>query len=134
MGVKLKPFTPQKFRRRVFGQLWMLVLQFVLGMALNLVGEESAGARHTLYDVVLVAHILNAIGLIEGGVYIALKYSSKLSWWAAVAILATLTSGILTQFTKNDAWSFAMASGFIVSMWLYGMLYVRADRALKHSS
>jgi hypothetical protein len=129
--VKLKPFTPQKFRRRVFGQVWMLALQFVLGMILNLVSQDAA--RH-VYQTVLVAHIVNAVGLLEGALFIALKEGSKLSWWAAVAIFATFGSGALTVVTKQDAWSFVMACGFIVSIWLYGMLYVRADRKLESAS
>jgi len=128
--MKLKPFTPQKFHRRVFSQLWMLALQFVLGMILNLIGSKVSGAKHTIYDVVLVTHIINAIGLLEGGIFIALKEQSKLSWWAAITITITFCGGVLTVLTQQDAWSFVMACGFLVSSWLYIVLYVRADRRI----
>jgi len=122
------PFTPARFRRRVFGQLWMLALQFVLGMVLNFVGSDSTGTAHTWYLVALVAHVLNAIGLLEGGAFIALKAPSQLAWRAAAAITVTLAGGVLTVWTKSDVWSFVMASGFLASGWLHVMLYIRADR------
>ncbi|HET6924578.1 MAG TPA: hypothetical protein VFH39_01995 [Candidatus Saccharimonadales bacterium] len=129
--MRLKPFTPELYRRRVFSQLWMLALQFVLGMIMNLMGEQHRGTSHVVYVVVLVTHILNAIGLAEGGVYIALKAPGKRNWVAAIVVLTTLTSGILTVRTRNDMWSFVMACGFLASAWLYVMTYIRADRMVR---
>lgn len=128
--MKFKPFTPQKFRRRVFSQLWMLALQFVLGMGLNVIGREASGVKHTIYVVVLVVHILNAIGLVEGGIFIGLKAPSRLAWWTTAALTIALGAGILTARTGSDVWSFVMACAFLISAWLYVMLYVQADRAL----
>lgn len=132
--MKLKPFTPKRHRRRVYSQLWMLALQFIFGMVLNLVGSDTRGASHTLYNATLVAHILNAIGLVEGGIYIALKERSSLSWWATAAISVTFCGGILTVLTGLDAWSFIMACGFLASSWIYVVMYIRADRALQSSN
>ena len=126
-----KPFTAHHFRRRVFGQLWMLALQFVLGMLLNILGSQAGDGPHALYRGLLLAHIINAIGLLEGGIYIAAKDRSQLAWGAALAIALTFTGGVLTVATKADGWSLAMAFGFLLSSWLYGVLYVRADRALR---
>lgn len=126
----LQPFAPRAFRRRVFSQLWMLALQFVLGMVLNIIGSDTRGASHNLYIAVLIAHILNAIGLVEGAVYIALRQSSSLAWWTAAVIFATLCSGILAVRTGQDLWSFIMACGFLASAWLHVTLYVHADRLL----
>jgi hypothetical protein len=106
----------------------MLALQFVLGMLLNLLDDPTKGGGHTVYVSMLVLHIINAIGLAEGGIYIGLRHPQRLAWWAAAVVALTFTSGILTVRTQQDAWSFAMACGFIVSAWLYGMLYVAADR------
>jgi len=128
--MNLKPFIPIKFRRRVFSQLWMLAVQFILGMLLNLIGGEATGAKHTIYSIVLIIHILNAIGLVEGGIYIALKERSRLSWWATITLFVTFCSGILMVLTRQDVWSFAMACGFLASSWLHGMLYIEADRRL----
>lgn len=131
--MKMKPFTPKKLRRRVFSQLWMLALQFVFGMILNLVGTDTHGASHTAYEVILVIHILNAIGLVEGGIFIVMKVRSRLSWWAAIALSFTFCGGVLTVLTGQDVWSFVMACGFLASSWLNILLYMRADREL-HSS
>lgn len=128
--MKLAAFTPRKFCRRVFGQLWMLALQFVLGMILNLIGWQATGVEHVIYNSVLIVHVLNAIGLVEGGIYIALKEQSKLSWWSAAAIAVTFSGGVLTVLTKQDIWSFVMACGFLTSSWLYVVLYIRADRIM----
>ena len=129
--MKSKSFTPRRLLRRIFSQLWMLALQFILGMMLNLLGHETSGAKHTLYTLVLVAHILNALGLVEGGVYIALKARGNGFWWAAVALFATLCSGVLNALTGQDIWSFVMACGFLLSSWLYLILYLHADRRVR---
>lgn len=128
--MNLKPFAPIKFRQRVFSQLWMLALQFVLGMLLNLIGGETTGTKHTLYIIVLIIHTLNAIGLVEGSIYIALKERSRLSWWTTVTLFVTFCSGIFMVLTRQDIWSFVMACGFLASSWLHGMLYIEADRRL----
>lgn len=125
--MKLKPFTPKKFRRRVFSQLWMLGLQFLLGMLLNLIGTDATGVNHTIYIIVLIVHILNAIGLVEGNIYIALKEKSKISWYAVVALNITFGAGVVTVFTKQDVWSFLMACGFLASSWFNIKLYLQAD-------
>lgn len=128
--MRLKPFTPRKFRRRVFSQLWMLALQFILGMILNLIGSDTRGVSHTAYNATLAVHILNAIGLVEGGIFIAAKEQSKLSWWAVTAISVTFVGGVLTVLTGQDLWSFVMACGFLISSWLYVVLYMRAYQAI----
>lgn len=112
----------------------MLALQFGLGMALNLLDGGTVGAAHITYSVVLVLHIVNAIGLVEGGTYIALKERSVLSWRAALAVCVTFCAGVLTVLTRQDIWSFAMACGFLASAWLNVALYVRADRACRDSN
>jgi hypothetical protein len=124
--MKLKPFMPGRYRRRVFSQLWMLALQFVLGMTLNLFGSGTKNGWQTLYTVILVLHILNALGLLEGAIFIALKSPSRVAWGAAIAIFLTCCAGTLTVLTGADAWSFVMAIGFLASCWLTVMLYLRS--------
>ena len=132
--MKLKPFTPHRYRRRLFGQLWSLALQFLLGMILNFIGSDTHGASHAFYVGVLVVHILNAVGLVEGAIYIALKAPSRLAWWASGVTVAALAAGVLTSMTGQDGWSFVMACGFIASAWLHVILYVQADRAVQSES
>lgn len=129
----LKSFTPDTLRRRVFGQLWSLALQFVLGMLLNFIGSDATGTKHVISNVILALHVLNGIGLIEGGIYIALKERSGLAWRAAWAMVVAFGAGIMTMITKQDAWSFVMSVGFIGGAWLYVMRHVRADRTLRPS-
>lgn len=126
----LSSFTPQRLRRRVFSQLWMLGLQLVLGMLLNLISQ----AAHVVYTIVLILHIANAIGLVEGAVFIALKEQSKLSWWTAGMLFITSVSGVVTLLTHHDIWSFIMTCGFLASSWLTGMLYIRADRQVQRTN
>ena len=120
----------RRLRRRIFGQLWTLAVQFALGMVLNVIGSQATGAAHTVYVTALVLHILTAIGLVEGGIYIVIKARSRLNWATLAALALTFISGGLTTWTGNDVWSFVMASGFLVTSWLYGVAYVRADRSL----
>lgn len=120
----------KKYRRRIFSQLWMLGLQFLLGMTLNIIGEDTAGASHYFYVVILVIHILNAIGLAEGGLFIAIKRPTRLAWWGAVTVFATLCAGTVYVLTWVDIWSFLMAVGFLAASWQYIALFVIADRQL----
>lgn len=132
--MKFVPFTPKKFRSRVFSQLWMLALQFLLGMLLNLIGSDATGTNHIIYIIVLILHILNAIGLVEGNIYIALKEKSKLSWYAVGALSITSCAGVVIVWTKQDIWSFVMAVGFLVSCWINGILYIQADRRVNNGN
>ena len=131
--MQLAPFTPKRFRRRVFSQLWMLALQFVLGMGLNLIGSDTRGASHVLYATLLGLHVLNALGIVEGGFFIALKEHTKLAWWGSIAANIAFAGGVATVMTHQDGWSFIMACGFLATIWLNGMLFVQADRRLRHS-
>lgn len=123
--------TTQRLRRRIFGQLWTLAVQFVLGVVLTIIGSEATGNGHVVYIVVFVLHVVTAIGLIEGAVYIVVKAHSRLNWAILVVLALTFVSGGLTVWTGNDMWSFVMAVGFLGVGWLYGIAYVRADRALR---
>lgn len=131
--MNLKPFTPEKLRRRTLGQLWQLGLQFVLGMILNIVGSDTRGASHMLFVVVLLLHVLNGIGLVEGNLYIALKEKTNISWWAFAAVTTSLGAGVLTEAmpTITDVWSFVMAVGVVPAVWLNGTIYLWADRRLR---
>ena len=110
LNVRLQPFTLPQFRRRVFGQLWMLALQFLLGMLLNLIGSESTGAWHTAYVTVLIIHILNAIGLVEGGFVpsgcskaicsqVARVFVIAMTRWDSNSLTDTKSAGVLLPAT-----------------------------------
>jgi hypothetical protein len=129
--MKHKPFTPEKLQRQILGQLRMLSAELILGMALNLIGEDSTGVMKTVYLVALALHILIAFGIVGGAITIAVKEKSSLAMWAAVLAGSTLVSGMLTEALKQDVWSFVMACGFLITGWMYGVLYVRVDRQIR---
>lgn len=129
--MKHKPFTPEKLQRQILGQLRMLGVELVLGMALNLIGEDSTGVMKMIYFTALALHILIAFGIVGGAISIAVKEKSALAIWAATVAGSTLVSGMLTEALKQNVWSFVMTCGFLITGWMYGVLYVRVDRQLR---
>lgn len=112
----------------------VLAIQFLLGMAVNLIGlpDEAGGGAKVATSIFLVLHVVIAVGLVTGTV-IALKLARKLGGGlarltgrAVAAIGITFAAGVLTLITGNNWWSYLMAAGFVGSLLLYGMLYMRA--------
>ncbi len=123
-----------QLRERSRGQLIMLTAMFVLGMAVNLLGlpEEADGTAKVISGLSLGLHGFIGIGLVVGSI-LAVLYAAKISqklqqlaWMGLVAIVITFVCGVLTFVLDNDWYSYAMALGFLVSFWLYGMLYVKS--------
>lgn len=121
----------QHARHQVIG----LSAQFLLGMAISLVGppSQTTGAAHTASNVLLGLHVLVAIVLIAGaaGVIRAARGSDRqkrLARWGAAAIVLTFGAGITTLITNSNWWSYAMAVGFIVALLVYVSLLVQATR------
>jgi heme A synthase len=121
-------------RRPARHQVIGLAAQFLLGMAISLIGQpsETTGTAHTAGNVLLGLHVLVAVVLIAGaaGVIRAARGGSdrqrRLARCGAAAIVLTFGAGITTLITKNDWWSYAMAVGFIVSLLIYVSLLVQA--------
>lgn len=121
------------FARR---QVMMLSAQFLLGMAVALIGQpsETTGPAHTASNVLLGLHVLVAIALVATAVRAiwAARASGeaacRLARLGAVMIGLTFVAGVITMITKNNWWSYAMAVGFIASLLLYGSLLVQAQR------
>jgi len=122
-------------RREARNQLVFLSAQFLLGMAVNLIGQpsQSTGAARAVSTVLLGLHVVVAIGLLAGAVMVIRaargggKRPRQLARSGAVLIGLTVIAGIMTVITKNNWWSYTMAAGFIASMLLYGSLLVRAQ-------
>ena len=116
-------------------QVMGLSAQFLLGMAVSLIGQPSqtTGAARTVSTVLLGLHVLVAIGMVAGAVMVIRAARSggerprQLARWGAILIGLTFVAGVLTMITKNDWLSYAMAAGFIASLLLYGSLLVRAQ-------
>ena len=126
----------QHARHQVMG----LAAQFLLGMAISLIGQpsETTGAAHTVSNVLLGLHVLVAVILIAGaaGVIRAVRGSDqqrRLARWGAAAIVLTFGAGVTTLITKSNWWSYAMAVGFIVSLLVYVSLMVQDTSAAGQS-
>jgi Ca2+/Na+ antiporter len=122
-------------RREARNQLVFLSAQFLLGMAVNLIGQpsQSTGAARAVSTVLLGLHVVVAIGLLAGAVMVIRAARDggnrprQLARSGAVLIGLTVIAGIMTVITQNNWWSYTMAAGFIASMLLYGSLLVRAQ-------
>jgi hypothetical protein len=121
-------------------QVMALSAQFLIGMALALIGQPSqtTGAAHTASEVLLGLHILVAVGLIAAAVQAILltrgsDRQRQLAYGGAAAIVLTSGTGVLTVITKNNWWSYAMAAGFITSLLVYVSLLVQATGAAGRS-
>jgi hypothetical protein len=117
-----------------------LTVQFLLGMAVNLIGQPSqtAGDARIVSTVFLAVHMLVSVGMVIGAAqavraaaYLGSPWRSPAIWGAA-AITATLAVGVLTTITKSNWWSFAMAAGFIASLLIYGSLLLPARATAPH--
>jgi heme A synthase len=129
-GAKRKGVRPLARR-----QVMMLAAQFLLGMAVALIGQpsETTGAAHAASNVLLGFHVLVAIAIVAVAVRTILvarasdQGARRPAQWGAVMIGLTFVAGVLTMITKSNWWSYAMAVGFISSLLLYGSLLVRAQ-------
>ena len=125
--------SEQALLMRTRGQLSMLSVMFVLGMAVNLIGmpDEVTGTSATATKVFLGLHGIIGLGLLVGAILTVIQASkvdprlNKLATAGAVGVVLTFIAGVLTTSTKNNWWSYAMAIGFIVSFWIYAVLYLR---------
>jgi heme A synthase len=123
-----------RLRRRTRAQLIMLIAQFLLGMAVNLIGlpSETTGGAKAVTLASLVVHIAIALGLLIGAI-LTLRRAAALgpritsqSWIGLTLIAITTTAGILTMLLDNNWWSYLMAVGFIASVVVYGNLHAQA--------
>ena len=119
-------------------QIMGLAVQFLLGMAVNLLGlpAQTNGAAHAATIAFLAAHIVVSAGMLAGAfmvVRVAARAGDRwrsLAIWGAAAIVATIAAGIVTLITNSNWWSYAMAAGFIASLLIYGGILVRSGTAL----
>jgi hypothetical protein len=114
----------------------MLTVQFLLGMAVNLIGlpDETGGGAKAATTVFLALHVLIAVGLVIGAI-MALNAAKSLSpalrrltEYATAGISVTFVAGVLTMITDNNWWSYLMAGGFIVTLLMYGSIYVQSRK------
>ena len=124
-------------RREARNELLFLSAQFLLGMAVNLIGQPSqtTGAARAVSTVLLGLHAVVAIGLVAGAVMVITAARGggdrprQVARSGAVLIGLTAVAGVMTVITKSNWWSYGMATGFIASVLLNGTLLVRAQGA-----
>lgn len=125
--------------KRVRAQLGMLSVQFLLGMAVNLLGEPEGGLAKAAKGILLLLHVVVAVGLIVNAsltMRAALKLGGKILRTARVATAGVgiaVVGGILTMTGPgNDWWSYVMAIGFLLAFAYNGFLYMQVLLASRH--
>jgi hypothetical protein len=115
----------------------MLVLMFVLGIGVNLIGlpSENTGGTKVITGILLVLHILVSIGLLVGAALCLLR-SGPLDdamrsqvLIGGVLIVVAFVAGILDTSLGSAWWSFLMAVTFIGAFVVYGRIYVATARS-----
>jgi hypothetical protein len=114
--------------------LGMLIIQFLLGMSVNLIGSPGSGLTKTLDDIILILHILIAIGLVIAAVF-TIRTAAKLGGqWprltrtGASGIGLAFIGGLGTMASQGSLsnWlSYLMSIGFILAFAGYGLLFAK---------
>jgi hypothetical protein len=119
------PTPAEALRRRSREALSALALQFLLGMAANLIGEPKGTFAIVVDTIIVILHIVVAIGLVVVSIRVLLAaraagVGQRLALWGIVVIVITFLAGIGTMATGNEWASYLMAVGFLVAAALYG--------------
>ena len=115
-------------------QLIMIVAQFLVGMAVNLVGlpSENNAFGRVAAMVLLMLHILIALDLLVNGILVIVRASgSSIATFArtgAAGIVVAILGGTMFFGAGSGWWSYLMALGTAASLVLYAFAYVRLVR------
>jgi hypothetical protein len=133
---------PNALARRIQAQLGLLVFQFLLGMAVNLLGnpKDLSSIGKFADATFLVLHVLTAIGLVVNAsviIHRTIAQGAKtavLAKAAAASIGAAFICGLATLFAPfGELWSYLMAVAFIAAVVLYGRLFARQQLTSSHN-
>ena len=123
----------ESLRRRCREALSALAVQFLLGMAANLIGDPE-GAFATVVDtIIVILHILIAIGLVVVSIRVLLAaraagVGERLALWGLIVMVITFLAGVLTIAIGSDWASYVMAVGFLVAAALYAGTFLASYR------
>lgn len=125
--------SAESLRRRSREALTALAAQFLLGMAANLIGEPEGGFAVAADWVIIILHILIAIGLVVIAVRLLLaarraQLGQRLAVWGLVVIVVTFLAGVGTMASGSEWASYLMATGFLVAAALYGGTFFASYR------
>jgi hypothetical protein len=126
--------TSDRLMRRSREALSALAVEFLLGMAVNLLPDDGA-AGQVLHPIVLALHVLVGIGVVVVAVRLLVvarqeDVAAREAAWTLVVVVATFIAGVLTVVLQSEWLSFAMAAGFLASTLMYvRMLLVGATVA-----
>ena len=120
-------------RRRSREALTALAVQYVLGMAANLIGEPDSTFVRVVDAIIVILHILIAVGLVIVSVRVLLAaraagVGERLAVWGLVVMVITFLAGVLTIAIGSDWASYAMALGFLVAAALYAGTFLASYR------
>jgi hypothetical protein len=120
-------------RRRSTEALTALAVQFLLGMAANLIGEPESSFASVVVTIIVILHILIAIGLVVISVRLLLAarkagVGQRLALWGLIVIVITFLAGVGTVIGWSGWASYAMATGFLVAAALYGATFLASYR------
>ena len=126
--------SSENLRRRSLEALIALAVQYLLGMAANLIGEPEGGVALTFDWIVIILHALIAIGLVVIAIRLLLAarraaVGVRLAVWGLVVIVVTFAAGVITISFGSDWASYVMACGFLVAAALYAGTFIASYRA-----
>ncbi|MFP3466795.1 hypothetical protein [Leifsonia sp. SIMBA_070] len=127
------PGPSESLRRRSREALTALAVQFLLGMAANLIGEPEGGFAVVVDWIIIILHILIAIGLVVVSIRVfsaarRAGVGQRLAVWGIVVIAITFLAGVGTMISGSDWASYVMATGFLVAAALYGATFLASYR------
>ena len=112
-----------RLMRRSREALSALAVEFLLGMAVNLLPHDGSVGR-VLNSIALGLHVLVGIGVVVVAVRLLRVaqqegVAARAATWALVVVAATFVAGVLTVVLHSEWLSFLMAAGFLASTLMY---------------
>lgn len=117
--------------RQLQGMLGGLSAQFLLGLALATIADYNSSTHtgnHAVHQIILLLHILLAIGLVVGSIGIVTAIRKRvprftgLAWTGLAAILVSAAAGLARLYVDGEWLSFLMGAGFVLAVGVFGQL------------
>ena len=123
-----------RVRGAATGGVFMLILQFILGIIYNLYGTAPTSTKAIglfsngwliVHEIMAILLLAATIGLVVQATRTDSGLAKGMSWVALISIVGAIGAGI--SFTRNGASgaSLGMALAFALALWCYAVLLVR---------